>query len=83
MYSADEQCVLDYLATSPGTFFSPREVCRRAGSREMWERNQRWAIPVLSRLLARGLVETDPSSRYRIVRGRDEKAAPGAPAAGS
>ena len=67
MRSADEQTVLDYLATSPATFFSGREVCRRAGSKEMWEKNQRWAMPILSRLVAKGLVETDPAGHYRLA----------------
>ena len=68
MCSADEQAVLDYLATSPNSLFSPREICRRAGSKEAWEKNRRWAMPVLARLLARGLVETDASGHYRIRR---------------
>ncbi len=67
MLSADEQTVLQYLATSPNTFFSSREICRRAGSRETWEKNQRWAVPILARLLAQGLVETDPAGHYRLT----------------
>jgi hypothetical protein len=67
MTSADEQAVLEYLATSPKSFFSSREICRRAGSKDMWEKNQRWALPILSRLVARGLVRTDPAGHYQIV----------------
>jgi hypothetical protein len=67
MTSADEQAVLDYLATSPKSFFSSREVCRRAGDKETWEKNQRWALPILSRLTARGLIRTDAAGHYQIV----------------
>jgi hypothetical protein len=67
MYSAEEKAVLDYLGTSPAAFFSGREVCRRAGTKEMWEKNQRWAIPVLSRLVSRGVVETDAAGHYRLA----------------
>jgi hypothetical protein len=67
MSDSDEQTVLDYLATSPQTFFSVREVCRRAGSRDQYEENQRWAIPVLGRLAIRGLVEADAHGHYRLV----------------
>jgi hypothetical protein len=71
MFSADEQAVLDYLATSPNSFFSSREVCRRAASKEIWQKNQRWALPILARLLARGLVETDPAGHYRLAAVRE------------
>ncbi len=67
MLSANDQAVLQYLATSRETFFSSREICRRAGSRELWEKNQRWAVPILSRLLAQGLVETDAAGHYRLA----------------
>jgi hypothetical protein len=67
MHSAEEQAVLNYLATAPHTFFSAREVCRRASGKEAWEKSQRWAMPVLSRLLARGLIEVDAAGHYRIA----------------
>jgi hypothetical protein len=67
MHSDDEQAVLQYLATSPNSFFSSREICRRAGSKDMWAKNQRWALPVLSRLVALGLVETDAAGHYRLT----------------
>jgi hypothetical protein len=71
MTSADEQAVLDYLATSPKSFFSSREICRRAGRKETWEKNQRWAVPILARLVARGLVRTDAGGHYQIVSQED------------
>jgi hypothetical protein len=69
--SPEERLVLEYLATSPKTFFSAREVCRRAGDKEMYSQNPNWAVSILNRLLQRGLVEVDPTGRYRILR-RDE-----------
>lgn len=68
MNSPEEQAVLRYLASSPNSFFSPREICRKAGTKEMWEKNQRWAYPVLSRLLDAKLVEQDKANHYRVVR---------------
>lgn len=67
MLSPDEQLVLVYLATSPKTFFSPREVCRRAGDKQKYGENPTWAVPILNRLLVRELVEKDMSGRYRIL----------------
>lgn len=68
MYSADEQAVLDYLGSAPNSFFTVREVCRRAGGKEKWEKEPRWAFAVLTRLLAQKLVEADACNHYRIVR---------------
>jgi hypothetical protein len=65
--SPEERIIMDYLATSPESFFSPREVCRRAGDKEKYSENPNWAVPFLSRLLTRGLVEADASGRYRIL----------------
>lgn len=68
MHSADEQAVLKYLATAPKNFFSPREICRKAGGKELWEQNQRWALPILSRLVAQKLVEQDAAGHVRLVK---------------
>ena len=67
MFSADEQAVLDYLNTARDSFFSAREICRRAGTKDKWESNPRWAMPILSRLVARGVVEADANGHYRVV----------------
>ena len=67
MLSQEERLVLDYLATSPQSFFSPREVCRRAGDKQTYSEEPNWAMPILSRLLVRRLVETDANGRYRIL----------------
>ncbi len=67
MLSPEERLVMAYLATSPETFFSPSEVSRRAGDKEQYSENPTWAVPILSRLLVRGLVEADASGRYRIL----------------
>jgi hypothetical protein len=66
MLSAEEQAVLDYLATGPGGFFSAREICRRAGRKEWWDKNPRWALPILSRLETLGRIETDPAGHFRL-----------------
>ena len=67
MSSSDEdRDILEYLRTSPEAFFSPREICRRAGGKQKWEENERWALPVLARMLTMGLIEVDSGGRYRI-----------------
>jgi hypothetical protein len=66
MVSAQERLILDYLATSPQAWFSAREICRRAASKQAWQEDQKWAIPILRRLEARGLLLTDGSAHYRL-----------------
>ena len=68
MTSAEEKAVLDYLATSRNSAFAAREICRRAGNRRMWEENPRWAMPILSRLLASGKIKVTPAGYYQLVR---------------
>lgn len=74
MSSSDEdRDVLQYLQTSPETFFSPREICRRAGGKRKWEENQRWALPVLARLLAMSLIEQNNAGAYRMPQRTSKK----------
>jgi hypothetical protein len=61
-----ERHILSYLQTSPMTFFSAAEVSRRAGTRQQFEANPHWALPILVNLLKKGAVEGDGSGRYRI-----------------
>ena len=65
--SEDDRDILEYLRTSPEHFFSAREICRRAGGKQKFEENDRWAYPVLSRLLMMKLIETNPAGHYKIM----------------
>ncbi len=68
MSSSDEdRDILDYLRTSPENFFSPREICRRAGGKQKFQENDRWALPVLSRMMMMKLIETNGNGHYRIL----------------
>lgn len=74
MSSSDEDReVLQYLQTSPETFFSAREICRRAGGKRKWEENQRWALPVLARLVTLKLIEQNPAGAYGIPPRKSKK----------
>jgi len=73
MLSQEEQAVLNFLATSRGAYFSAREICRKAGGKRLWDENQRWALPILSRLVDRGLVEQDNAGHYRLANSAREE----------
>jgi hypothetical protein len=66
MNSAEERMVMDYLGSYRGEFVSAREVCRRAGGKQKWEEDERWAMPVLLSLVSMNLVESDNAGRYRL-----------------
>ena len=67
MVSAEQQQVLNYLRSSPATFFSAMEISRRAGSRKQFEHEPRWAINCLRYLLDMKLVERDLRGHYKIA----------------
>lgn len=67
MNTADETEILKYLNCYPRQFVTGKEVCRRAGGRRRYERDPRWAMPILDRLADRGLLEVDSDRRYRVV----------------
>lgn len=63
---ADEREIYFYLKSFRKEFLSAREVCRRAGGKKRFKFDPDWAKPVLSRMLERGILETDASGHYRI-----------------
>ena len=64
---ADEAEVCEFLKSWPGQFVSAKEVCRRAGGKWHYREDERWALPVLQRLLEKGLVEADAGGHYRLI----------------
>lgn len=64
---ADETEVCEFLKLWPDQFVSAREVCRRAGGKWRYREDERWALPVLQRLLEKNLVEADAGGHYRLI----------------
>ena len=62
---SDEREIHDYLKAWPKQFISAKEICRRAGGKRKYQEDSRWAYPVLSRMLEKGLIETDSLGHYR------------------
>lgn len=63
---ADERDIYNYLKAFRKEFISAREVCRRAGGKKRFKYDEEWANPALTRMVDRGILETDPSGHYRI-----------------
>jgi hypothetical protein len=65
----DEKVIVDFLSGSPGTFFSRKEISRRAVRRPVYEANPRWADSPLASLVGRGVVEMDDRGCFRLKEG--------------
>jgi hypothetical protein len=63
---ADEWAIYYYLKRQRGQFVSVRDVGRGAGSRRRSHGLPDWALPVLGRMVERGILEADPAGQYRI-----------------
>ena len=64
---ADENDICQYLKSWPGQFVSTKEICRRAGGKWRYREDERWALPVLQRLIETGLVESDSTGHFRLI----------------
>ncbi|HLP75995.1 MAG TPA: hypothetical protein VK327_03690 [Candidatus Paceibacterota bacterium] len=64
---ADEKEICTYLKSYPGQFIGLREICRRAGGKWRYRENENWAVPVLVRLVEKGLIEDDRLGHYRLI----------------
>jgi len=62
----DERSVRIFLKGYPGQFVSPRVISRRLGGRRRYHDDPLWVLPILNKLLEKGLVETDPQGHFRL-----------------
>ena len=63
----DEQIIIiNFLKTSPGTWFGKKEIARRAVKRKVFEDNPRWADEPLADLLAKKVIEESRDGQVRF-----------------
>jgi len=63
---ADEREIYYYLKSWKAEYISAREICRRAGGKRRFHHDPDWAKPVLSRMIEKGIVESDAAGHYRL-----------------
>ena len=63
---ADERDIYYYLKSWKNEFISAREICRRAGGKHKFRQSEDWAKPALTRMVERGILESDNSGHYRL-----------------
>ncbi|HVV01190.1 MAG TPA: hypothetical protein VHH88_07485 [Verrucomicrobiae bacterium] len=64
---ADEREVCDYLRSWKDQFVSGKEICKRAGGKWRAREDPNWAVPVLLRLVEKGIIESDSNGHYRLL----------------
>jgi hypothetical protein len=64
---SEEREICTYLKGYPGQFVAAAEIARRAGGRKRFHKNPHWAIPFLTRLVERKVVEPDATGHYRLI----------------
>jgi hypothetical protein len=62
----DKRDICLYLKGFSGQFASFKEISKRAGGKRRYHKEPEWATPVLLRLIAKGLVESDATGHYRL-----------------
>ncbi|MFM2295682.1 MAG: hypothetical protein RLZZ350_2095 [Verrucomicrobiota bacterium] len=63
---AAEDDIIEYLKGNPETFFSRKEIAKRACHRSVFDEDPQWCVQPLHLLVERGEVEKSDSGHYRI-----------------
>jgi hypothetical protein len=69
---AEEKDICDFLRSFPDQYVSQREICRRAGGKWRFREDEKWALPVLIRMVEKGLLNSDASGHFQLVTEKKE-----------
>jgi hypothetical protein len=70
---ADEKEIADFLKSFPGQYVSTKEICRRAGGKWRFREDEKWALPIIQRMLEKSILEADSTGHVRLVGDEDKK----------
>ncbi len=62
----DEREIFLFLKSYGADHVAAREICRRAGGRRRYEEDHDWALPILQRMLERGILEVNAGGQFRV-----------------
>jgi uncharacterized membrane protein len=62
----EETTVLNFLGETPETWFSRREIARKAIHRRTYEEDPNWAVGAIASLSSRGLVEENAAGNFKF-----------------
>ncbi len=61
----EEYAIVMFLQGAPETFYTRKEIARKAVHRRVYEENPHWVDVPLAALVARGTVEQNDNAQYR------------------
>lgn len=64
--TTEEMEILAFLKQYPDTFFTRKEIARKARRKSEYEENPHWAAAPLSSLEMQGVVEQNQSGHYKL-----------------
>src|ERR1044071_7812374 len=63
---AEEREVYDFLKSFRHEYVGTKEIAKRAGGKWRFREDPNWAIPAITRLVERKIVETDGYGHFRL-----------------
>ena len=69
----DEREIFLFLKSYGADYVAAREICRRAGGRRRYEEDHDWALPIILRMVERGILESNSGAQYRLKRAPKKK----------
>ncbi len=66
-----EFAIVDFLRSNPETWFSRKEIARKAIGRDGFEENQHWIDVPLAALVGKKAVEQNDFGLYRLGKDKD------------
>ena len=67
LMDVDEKDICNYLKIWAKQFVSGPEIARRAAGKKKFLKDPNWAAQALSRLVDRGVIESDAAGHYHLV----------------
>ena len=69
----DEREIFLFLKSYGADYVAAREICRRAAGRRRYEENHDWALPILQRMIERGILEVNAAGQFRVKPAKKSK----------
>src|SRR5580700_6406451 len=63
---SEEREIYQFLKQRRDEFTAAREICRRAGGKQLSREDPEWAKPVILRMVERNILESDGNGHYRL-----------------
>lgn len=70
---ADQKAICLFLKGFPNQWVSARIIARQACGRRRYLRDADWAVPILSRMVEKGLLEVDSQDHFKLKKSSGDR----------